>query len=103
MLELTNSTLTNALTVAGMLHVRGSSTVAGALENAASGLVLIRGDNFVGGTFLTVNQAWTNHGVVELTSVGNAQVAQLLGASLTNAADGTLNVLAGTGGDRAVN
>src|SRR5262249_12335971 len=102
-LQLGNSTLTNTLTVHGTLHIRGNSTVSGPLENAADGVVLIRGDNAFGTGSLTVSQPWTNHGLLELTSIESGQAAQLLGANMANAADGTVLISQGTGGSRAIN
>src|SRR2546428_5978558 len=101
-LTLTSSVVNNTLNVSGTVVVRGSTTVNEALSVAPGALVQIRGDGDLEAGSLTVTQPWTNHGTVEFTSVINGQEARLFGGQLTNAADGTVEVLAGTGGGRLI-
>src|SRR5439155_17655795 len=70
----------------------------------AGATVRLLGDGSFDQAILNVALGFTNRGVIELTSVVNAQNATLnvSGGSLVNAVGGQINVLAGTGGPRVL-
>jgi hypothetical protein len=95
-----NSTINAALVNQGLLVFRGgANNLAGSFENQAGGTLRVIGDGSFSGAQLTLALGFTNHGLIELTSVVNAQPATLIVTSgtLVNTAGAQINVLAGSG------
>ncbi len=114
-LTLSGGTLNAPLENQGLLQVlsggaAGPSVIGsaiGAFTTTNTSTIQVRADNSIGGgTALTVVNGFTNNGLIELTSInGNEQAATLnvTNGSLTNAPNRNIDVLAGTGGGRALN
>src|SRR5207249_8033472 len=66
-------------------------------------VVEVRGDGNFSGASLSVNQPWTNHGTVQLTSVVNNQQALIDGAAPSIENGGLPDAQVGTGGSRVIN
>jgi len=97
-LTLTSSTVNTGLTNGGTLNaVNGESAINGTLLNQAGAMLRVNGTDWWS-TLAVVSG--TNHGTIELTSTSGAQHARMQGGALTNASDGVINVLAGSGGLR---
>ena len=99
-LNIENSTINAALVNQGLLVFRGgANNLAGSFENQAGGTLRVIGDGSFSGAQLTLALGFTNHGLIELTSVVNAQPATLIVTSgtLVNTAGAQINVLAGSG------
>ena len=99
-----NAAVVNAGTIQlGSGSFASSSTVTGTLTTVAGSLVRVQagGSN---STVLAVNNDVTNHGTIELTKVLDAVGAATLavGGTLTNAANGFIKSLVGSGGDRTL-
>jgi fibronectin-binding autotransporter adhesin len=116
-----SGTLTNAtgqtLTMAGtqidlpvinqgsLLVVNSGNALNGAVSTVSGSLLRVQGNASCCVANLTLASGFSNNGTIELTSINGGQTASLSVSSgtLTNAAGGTLSVLAGTGGSRIVN
>src|SRR5678809_756059 len=93
-LNIENSTINAALVNQGLLVFRGgANNLAGSFENQAGGTLRVIGDGSFSGAQLTLALGFTNHGLIELTSVVNAQPATLIVSSgtLVNAAGAQIN------------
>ena len=107
--NLLGSTITTALSNQGLLLVKaegGESTINGALTTNGSSTIRVRADGSVGAATLTVANSFTNNGAVELTAIngsGNTATLNVASGTLTSAATGTIQSLAGTGGARNLN
>src|SRR5947207_4336807 len=99
-----NSTINAALINQGLLLFRGTANnLGGSFENQGGATVRLLGDGNFDQSILNVANGFTNSGVIELTSVVNAQSATLnvSAGSLVNAPGAQINALAGTGGRKS--
>ncbi len=87
-------------TGAASFIVQGSNTLSGTI--AAGQSVWLQGNSGSGFATLTASGAVTNHGTILLQSVGSSYTDKLDAGSFafTNAADGTIQTVAGSGGSR---
>jgi hypothetical protein len=100
-----NSALNTALVNQGLLVFRGNASLGGSVDNQAGATLRVQADgSFAGTATLTVANGFTNNGKIELTSAVDAKQANLNvnSGSLINCPGGQINVLAGTGGGRAL-
>jgi hypothetical protein len=103
------STVNTGLDNEGSCEVQqGTSTFNGAFTNGAAGTVtVLAGLSPFADATLKVANGFTNAGLITLTAgpnlVGLASTLTVASGTLTNAAGGTINVLAGTGGFRGIN
>ena len=107
--NLLGSTITTALSNQGLLLVKadgGASAIDGTLTTNGNSTIRVRADGNVGAATLTVAGGFTNNGAVELTALngsGNTATLNVTSGTLTSAAAGTIQSLAGTGGTRNLN
>jgi hypothetical protein len=107
--KVTASTVNTSLSNSGSLQVQlGSSTFNGAFTNTSAGTVtVLAGLNAFVDATLKVANGFTNDGLIVMTAgpnfVGTASTLIVASGTLTNAADGTINSSAGTGGARILN
>jgi hypothetical protein len=105
-LLLLNVTLNGSGTLVnqGTLLAQGNSTINLPYTTAAGSVLRVLGTS-TGDATLTVTTGFTNNGLIELTSAGAAAAATLAvgNGTLTNAAGGSINTLAGAGGLRVLN
>ena len=107
--NLLGSTITTALSNQGLLLVKadgGASAIDGTLTTNGNSTIRVRADGSVGAATLTVAGGFTNNGAVELTALngsGNTATLNVTSGTLTSAAAGTIQSLAGTGGTRNLN
>jgi hypothetical protein len=90
---------------AGTIVVRGSPRFNNTYTSDAGSTLRVLGNKWTFGSNLIMANGFTNHGVIELSSEDGIYNATLTitSGTLSNANDGTINVLAGTGGDRTIN
>jgi hypothetical protein len=104
-LTVTSSTINAALANQGTLLEQGNSTFGGTFSNAFNAILRVQGNDFTGGSQLTVG-GFTNAGAVELTNVGSNTFSATLALSnngtLTNT--GSITTLGGStpGGGRTL-
>src|SRR5439155_23373883 len=81
-----------------------ANNLGGSFENQAGATVRLLGDGNFDQSILNVANGFTNSGVIELTSVVNAQNVTLnvSAGGLLNAPGAQINALAGTGGARTL-
>ena len=84
--------------VAGTLYSLASFTITAPLTTATTGVIDLQS------TSLTTTQNWTNNGILKLSSNNGGLNTSVLmaGATLTNAATGTIEGLFGAGGGRVL-
>jgi uncharacterized repeat protein (TIGR03803 family) len=89
-------------TEAASFTLQGSCTLKGNV--AAAQTLWVQGNNAGGNATLTDVGDITNHGTILLQSINNtwSEALSTSGGTFTNAADGTLQVMAGTGGSRTI-
>src|SRR6185436_7921234 len=105
-LGIDNSVINNALNNAGLLVVRANSSFNGGFVNVAGATLRLLGDGNYSSVNLTVANGFTNSGLIEMTSVFNAQPVTLnvTSGTLVNAAGATIDILQGSGnGGRTIN
>jgi len=106
-LQLSADTINADLNNQGTLLVpTGVNAINGALTTATNSIIRVRGDGAVASAALTVANGFTNNGVIELTAingVGNTAALNVTSGTLTNAASGSIQSLAGAGGPRSLN
>lgn len=104
-LEIKASTISVPFVNQGLVTVHGSSTLSGAVTNAAGAALRAQGNGIYGAAFLTVANSFTNDGAIVLTDTASSFGATLTmpaGATLTNAAGGTIDAAAGFAGARTL-
>src|SRR5207237_8385142 len=77
----------------------------GPLTTAAGSTLRVEGDYAASGpSYVTVANGFTNNGTIELTTINGASYASFsdTGGTLVNAAGATVNILAGSGGNRQI-
>jgi hypothetical protein len=90
----------------GALTIRGGAAINGAVTTGTASLVRVEGDAFFSSANATFLNGFTNKGLIELTAInGTGTPAQLTvtNGALVNAAGGTIDVSAGSGGSRTLN
>jgi hypothetical protein len=104
-LTLAGSTINAPFTSQADILVTGASTIAnpnGSFANAAAATLRIQGSSAAGVGRLTVTNGFTNNGVIELTDINLGWGAELVvtNGTLTNAASGKIQAIAGMNGTR---
>jgi hypothetical protein len=89
---------------AGTVLAEGSPSITGTYTSDAGSTIRVLGNRWTFGSTLTLAGGFTNHGLIQLSSVDGAYGAALAlsTGTLTNGSDGTIDVLAGTGGSRSI-
>ncbi len=96
---------TGSLDVAGVLHVRGSTTIAPSMVIDSLGTLRVVANNTAGSVTVTTPNGWTNTGTIELTSEGGSSwtsAVAVTNGSLVNASGATIRSAVGTGGGRTL-
>jgi fibronectin-binding autotransporter adhesin len=105
-LSLTTSNVTGSgtLTSLGLVITHGTSALNAPIAIAASGTLLVRGQNSGSTAALTVANGFTNSGLIELTSadLGFSSSLTVTTGTLTNAAGATIRSAVGAGGTRTL-
>jgi len=104
-LDIRSSTVNLNFLNQGFVTVTGSSVFNGAVTNAVGATLRVQGNNTYGLATLTVANAFTNAGAIVLTDTISSYGATLsmpAGATLTNAASGTINAAVGAVGPRTL-
>jgi fibronectin-binding autotransporter adhesin len=98
------STINADLVNRGTLLVNGGSNFTGALTTDTSSRIRVQGNGTYGHGTLTVSNAFTNNGTIELTDTASSYGATLNGAggTLTNSPTGTIAAVLGAGGSRTL-
>jgi hypothetical protein len=84
----------------GTLVARGTSMLGGSITTGTGSVIRVEGDAACCAATLTVGTAFTNAGLVELTSVNGATSAALVMPTATLTNTGTVTVTPGAGGSR---
>jgi hypothetical protein len=103
-LTMSHGTINAPLANQGLLTLRGSTTLNGAITTAPASIIRVEGDAFYAGSFATVDAGFINTGTIELTAINGGGTSSQL--TVTNGVldnIGTINALAGDGGSRALN
>jgi hypothetical protein len=97
-------TVNAAVENAGTIVAEGGPTIAGAFTSDPGSAIQVLGNMRTFNTTLRLTGDVTNHGLIQLSSVDGVYSSSLvlMGGTLTNANDGTIEVLAGTGGSRSI-
>jgi hypothetical protein len=98
-------TVNAAVENAGTVVVRGSPRFNGTYTSDPGSTLRVLGNKWTFGSNLLMANGFTNHGLIELNSEDGIYDATLTitAGNLTNANDGTISVLVGTGGNRTLN
>lgn len=98
------STINADLVNRGTLLVNGASNFTGALTTDTTSLIRVQGNGIYGHSTLTVSNAFTNNGTIELTDTTATYGATLTaaGGTLTNSPTGTISAVLGSGGSRTL-
>ncbi|HEY6090988.1 MAG TPA: Ig-like domain-containing protein, partial [Gemmatimonadales bacterium] len=106
LLVIGNSTIATPFVNQGTFVARGSSSrLSGSVTVASGSLMRIQGNNIYGAANLNVTSSFTNNATLELTdtvSTYGATLSMPVGATLTNAAAGTIAVVPGANGQRTL-
>lgn len=96
------ATVNAALVNQGSALAAGTSALNGSFANAGGASLWVQGNGTYGHATLTAANGFTNDGTLRLESIngGYNETLVIAGGALTNAADGTLLVNAGAGGNR---
>lgn len=101
-LTLSSTSIVNTpLVNAGSVFVFNAETIAGQLTTMPGSLIHVQSVGF-GGASLTVANGFTNNGGIVLTSTSANGVSLVVGGTLLNATDATIDVLPGQGGGRTL-
>jgi fibronectin-binding autotransporter adhesin len=97
-------TVNAAVENAGTIVAKGSPSITGAFTSDAGSTVQVLGNFWTFGSTLKLTGDFTNHGLIQLSSIDGAYNSALVvsGGTLTNGTDGTVEALAGTGGSRSI-
>lgn len=100
------STINADLVNQGTLLVNGASSFTGVLTTDTSSVIRVQGNGIYGHSTLTVSNAFTNNGIIELTDTTSTYGATLTlipaGGTLTNSPTGTIAAVVGSGGSRTL-
>jgi hypothetical protein len=98
-------TVNAAVENAGTVVVRGSPRFNGTYASDPGSTLRVLGNQWTFGSNLLMANSFTNHGLIELNREDGVYDAALTitAGNLTNANDGTISVLVGTGGGRTLN
>jgi hypothetical protein len=97
-------TVNAAVENAGTIVAKGSPSITGAFTSDSGSTIQILGNFWTSGSTLKLTGDFTNHGLIQLSSIDGAYNSALVvsGGTLTNGTDGTVEALAGTGGSRSI-
>jgi fibronectin-binding autotransporter adhesin len=100
------STINADLINQGTLLVNGNSSFTGALTTDTSSRIRVQGNGIYGHSTMTVSNAFTNNGMIELTDTTSTYGSTLTllpaGGTLTNSPTGTIAAVLGTLGTRTL-
>jgi hypothetical protein len=97
-------TVNAAVENAGTIVAKGSPSITGAFTSDSGSTIQVLGNFWTFGSTLKLTGDIDNHGLIQLSSIDGAYNSALVisGGTLTNDTDGTIEVLAGTGGSRSI-
>ncbi len=105
-LVMTNGVMNADLANQGLLVLRGSPDLNGALTTTSTSTLRVEGDAFCCSATATVLNGFTNNGTIELTAInatGTTAQLSVTNGTLLNIGTAAINVLTGAGGARTLN
>jgi hypothetical protein len=97
-------TVSAAVENAGTMVVKGSPSITGTYTSDTGSTIRVLGNLWTNASTLTLTGGFTNHGLIQLSSVDGAydSALALTNGTLINSTDGTIEILTGTGGSRSI-